>query len=69
MYSHSLGEKFQVNSEEYDSLVVDAGIFYYLLPSSPLYKKIHDKVEETINEIRHTGFPKLIKEDDDDELD
>lgn len=59
LYSHSLGEKFQVNSEEYDSLVVDAGIFYYLLPSSSLYEKIHDKVEEEINEIRHTGFPKL----------
>lgn len=44
LYSHSLDKKFQVSSKEYDFVKVGNSYFYSLLSSSPLYKRIHDKV-------------------------
>lgn len=71
LYSYSLGKKFPVQDELSECHIVtevDCEFFYSLSSMSPLHDKIYDKVVETINEIRHTGFP-LHRFDDDDELD
>lgn len=54
LYAHSLGKKFQVQDERSECTIVtkvNHRYFYRLLLGSPLYKKIHNKVVEEINQI------------------
>lgn len=58
LYSCSLNKEFQVNSEEYDSVKVDGGIFYYLYTDSPLYEKIKNFVYEEKHRLTEIPIPK-----------
>lgn len=56
LYAHSLGKKFKVQDEWSECTIVtkvNHRCFYRLLLDSPLYKKIHDKVVEEINQINN----------------
>lgn len=58
LYSCSLNKEFQVNSEEYDSVKVDGGIFYYLYTDSPLYEKIKKIVDKEKHRLTEIPIPK-----------
>lgn len=54
LYAHSLGKRFKIQNKLMDCFIVtkvNRRNFYRLLLESPLYKKIHDKVVEEINQI------------------
>lgn len=56
LYAHSLGKKFQVKNKRSEYFIVkkvNYTFFYRLRSYSPLYKKIHDKVVEEINQINN----------------
>jgi hypothetical protein len=56
LYTRSLGKKFKVQDEWSECTIVtkvNHRYFYRLLLDSPLYKKIHDKVVEEINQINN----------------
>lgn len=56
LYAHSLGKKFQVQDERSECAIatkVNCEFFYRLRSDSPLYKKIHNKVVEEINQINN----------------
>ena len=54
LYTHSLGKKFQVKNKRSEYFIVkkvNYKFFYRLRSDLPLYKKIHNKVVEEINQI------------------